>query len=284
MNNTIKLAFEILNKNLLLTQPLIVFIFILSISSGMINRLQNNLPLLLVYTLAMGLLFIAFVAGWGNMFKNAISSEINETLSDEEKRENAYNIGKYFFSGVGEYFLSVLGLSILYFFITAIISFLIFKLGVQFIGIPNIDFAKLNEASATFASSQNYFASLPVAEYVKLTKWLLLIMSVSTGLQYITMWWFTSLFNDTKNPFLAISFGTKFFFKNILNIIVLALFLFLLHVITSMINVVFVANVILSLVAFIVFIYYITYYIVLIFLYYAKETKNNINSRNDCIG
>lgn len=285
-------AFKITNENIILTTPLILFLFLLSIYLEVARNAPANIlsmSLLLITTLFM---LAAFFAGWFNMVKKAIDVNKQEILADEERAKASFNLIKEIPAGLGEYFLPFIGSIILYFILFIVLSLVSYKIGVHFLGkidlTPNELKIILNAGEA-----KSLVSSIPAAKLAKLQIWYLLFLVVMTVHYFITMFLAPEIVIRTKNPVIAFGRSVKFIFKNFVSAVVLFLYVNIVSFLASIaINGImllhFIPNFITALVSMLIYFYFIVYVVVLIFLYYdselAEKTQNTCNSGADSLG
>lgn len=268
-------SFGITWRNLILTQPFILFMLIFSILSGGLAGVMRNNAAFIVCTLSLLLLITAFLAGWFYMTKKTISFDLDDTTEADDKAYKSFGLVKQFFPGVGEYFLPVTLLGILYLLFTLCVVFLAFKLGIKYIGMPDIDIAKLNAAADSSRDMQAYFSTLPYDKVLSIVKWVSYSFLIAIGIQFFTMWWIPALFYNTKNPLKAFLLGIKFLFRKFGASLGIMLFLMMFNFFISFVTTVSGQNIMLSLLSLLLFFYYATYYIVLIFLYYGQNGEHS---------
>lgn len=287
--NAINKSFVIVWRNFILTQPFILFCLIFTILSGGLYGTMRNGAAFFIFTFSLVMLAVAFAAGWFYMTKKTIAYELDDlTQNEEEKALNSIWLIKHFFPGVGKYFLPVVAIGILYAAFSFVVFFVGYKLGIKFIGIPDINMASLSAASESVKDMQAYFASMPVDNALAIIKWFFYVFAISTGVQIVTMWWAPALFYNTKNPLKAFWFGVKFLFRKFGATLVIVFFLMLLNFLISLVTSAFGQNIVVSFISLVLYIFYVTYYVVLIFLYYGQNgehsAKNYINSGDDSDG
>lgn len=277
---TIKRAFLILNNNLILSQPFVLYLLVAVLAFGAVAS-GINPSALIILIFSMVFLSVAFLAGWFYMDKKVIEYEITTTLEGDEKAIGSVSLFKEFFPGVGEYFLPVLGSLILYFAALALVFWGFYEIGLREFGAPGFDLNKINEASKSYLAMKSYVASLPQPQVILLLKWILYISFFSFVFQAATMWWFAPLYYDTKNPFRAMLLAFKFFVSNFAPSLGIFVFLGIFNIFVSAFNSLAGNNLILLFLSFILYFYYVTYYIVLIFLYYGEKNGYYSYSRSD---
>lgn len=288
-------AFKITNQNIILTTPLILFLFLLSIYLEVARNAPATIlamVLLMVTTLFM---LAAFFAGWFNMVKKAIDLEKQDFLAEDERARASLGLLKELPAGLGEYFLSFIGGIILYFILFAVLSLVSYKIGAHFLG--KIDLTQ-NELHMILSSTdaKMVISSIPAAKLAKLEIWYLLFLSVMTIHYFITMFLAPEIVIRSKNPIIAFGRSVTFLFKNFLSALGLFLYVNIVSAAASLlINGImllhFIPNFITALVSMLIYFYFIVYVIVLVFLYYDSESgekfeigENNCNSGTDSLG
>lgn len=288
ISTAIKKSYSIVWRNLILTQPPILFLLIMSILLGGFNRLGANIYVLIIFITSLLFLTISFFAGWFQMTKKTIAFELDESTNNEEKALKSFGLVKHFFPGVGDYFLSITGVGMLFIILTGLFSYISLKFGIKFLGALDIEFLKKSLEITTANDMNIYFSSLSEEKLMSILKWFSYLFAVQTLGQLIVMWWIPALYYKTKNPITALFLNFKYLFKHPLKSITILMYLIILNIIISLISSFFTQNSILSLISFLLFFYYITYYVVLIFLYYGQNgestAKDYINSGNDSDG
>ena len=99
MSLYIKKAFKITQENLIVAQPLIIFLIIISLTTAALAT-QTNKAAYIVFLVANVLLATAFFAGWFYMIKKTIDhnkkAENGGYSSDKDRAEASFALGKYF--------------------------------------------------------------------------------------------------------------------------------------------------------------------------------------------
>lgn len=285
-------AFKIINENIILTTPLILFLFIFGIYLDVARNAPESIlsiVLLLVTTLFM---LSAFFAGWLYMVKKAVDLEKKQFLADEDRAKASLGLIKELHVGIGEYFLSFIGAIILYFILFLVLSLISYKIGIHFLGKIDLSFNEL-KMILNATEVKTLVSSLPAAKFVKLEMWYLIFLVVMTIHYFITMFFAPEIIIRTKNPIIAFGKSIAFMFKNFLSAVVLFLYINIISflgslLINSIMLLHFIPNFISSLVAMLLYFYFIVYVIVLVFLYYDSEIReknqNNCNSGSDSFG
>ena len=259
------------NEYIVLATPLILYslvssMYLLVSASG--GKLINLLLAIIMFVLMTG----AFVAGWFNMIKSAIT---------KPDREDPNSLLKEFIPGVGEFFVSSIG-ALLLMFIIAIISLTFsYHIGINTIGNPTISTEALSNALQNPASLKAFVAGLSIEQLTKINHWNMLILGTVTLVYFITFLHIPCLFFKNKNPFIAffISLKDTFsrpFFKT-LGIFTL---IFVLNFIISILSGVFGANTLIHFLLTLANFYFITLVGVGVFYYYYQNFVKSYIGQN----
>lgn len=281
--NYIQKAFDITKENMILAQPLVIYMLVLSFTLAGLGT-QSNPALRLVFLTTNILLATAFFAGWFSMIRQGIflnkKIENGEFKNAEDRMKASWDLGKTFFPGVGDNFLNVTSTSILFIISFLVITYLFYKLGTNFLPNPNLDLNKMYAAAnSTTAELQKYLLSLSIDQIKAINLWGLYISGIVSAFTFATMFLFPAIFTNNKEekeffllvPFTAFARNVVFLFKNILGSIGIFVFLFSLNTIFSILSLIFNLNIFLSIVGLILSFYVMTYAMVLIFLYYEEK-------------
>lgn len=276
-------AFKITNENIILTTPLVLFLFILSIYFGVAKNAPENLAsavLLLITTLFM---FSAFCAGWFYMVKKAIDLDKQEFIIDEEKAKGSFNLIKEVPVGIGEYFFSFVGGIILYMGLITLMSVVAYVIGLHLIGQVGVSLVELKMALSSSVAMKSLVSSLSSEQLVKLNAWNFLVVFVMSVFSFITMFWSAQIVMKNKNSFIAFFQALSFTFKNFFSSIVLFIYISFVNFAVSLINAVAVVHPILYFVSMLVYFYFVVYVVVLVFLYYDSENNRKIEEYEEKI-
>lgn len=274
-------AFKITNENIILTTPLVLFLFLFGIYMGIARNIPEtvySIILLLATTLFM---FSAFFGGWFFMVKKAIELDRQEFIAEEEKAKASFGLIKEIPRGIGEYFLSFVGGLILYVGLTILLSFAAYQIGLHSIGKLNIGILELKMALSSPVAMKSLVSSLSTEQLVKLNYWNFLLLGFMALFSFITMYWGAHIVIKNKNPLMAFFQALGFTFKNLLASLILFLYISFLNFTVSLINAVAIINPILYFISMLIYFYFVVYIVVLVFLYYDSE---NIQKTESCCG
>lgn len=272
-------AFKILNENIILTTPMLLFIILFIFYLGLGRIIPGN-PLYGILIILTALFMLAaFFAGWLFMIKKAIDLDKQQFDSEESKAKMSFALIKDIPTGVGEYFLSFLGASILYGCLIFVFMLLTYKVGLHVIGKVHFDPVALKAALNSQVQMRAFVSTLSVDQLVKLNKWNLLIMLSMTTFSFVTMFWASEIVYRTKNAFWAFFKSLSFLFKNFLPSIILFVYISVLNFAISLFSSFASMNKILHFVSSIVYFYFVVYIVVLVFLYYDSELSKKVENK-----
>lgn len=273
-------TFKITNENIILTTPLVLFLFLLSIYLEVAkNAPQNFIASILLITTILFMLS-AFFAGWLYMVKQAIELDKKDFVIDDERAKASFNLLKDLPIGIGEYFLPFIGTLILYTVLMVGLFIMSYKLGLYFIGKVGLTFAQLKIAMGSAAAMKSLITTLSAKELIKINYWYLLFLASASFFSFITMFWAPEIIFKTPNPILALGRAIVFTFKHFLSAIILFVYVSLVNFMVSTVNAISTINPILYFVSMLVYFYFVVYIVVLVFLYYGQENQPKSQAKN----
>lgn len=280
-------AFKITNENIILTTPLVLFLFLLSIYLGVAKNVPENLASAILLLITILFMLSAFFAGWFYMVKRAVDLDKQEFIIDEDKSKASFNLIKELPIGIGEYFFSFIGGLILYVALMILLSFVAYKLGLHFIGRVDLNLLQLKVALSSHAAMKSLVASLSNEQLARLSAWNFLILGVMSLYSFITMFWSAQIVNKTKNPFIAFFKALSFTFKNFLAALILFIYISIINFFVSFVNALSSIHPIVYFISMLIYFYFVVYVVVLVFLYYDSEnnkTEYNCDCGTDSFG
>lgn len=269
-------AFKITNENIILTTPLVLFLFILTIYLGVAKTAPANIFSLALLLLTILFMLSAFFAGWFYMVKKAIDIDRVEFIIEEEKAKASFGLLKDFPSGIGEFFLPLNGGIILYSILFVAFLFLAYFIGQHYIGDFGLGLDALKNALKSTDAMKSLLGSLSSEQLVKMNAWNFLVMGTTSLFSFITMFWTAEIIYNTKNPFWAFFKSLKFTFKNFLSSLILFVYISFVNFAVSLINALSTSNTILYFISMLIYFYFVVYIIVLVFLYYGSEKTSTV--------
>lgn len=279
MSLYIQKAFNITKNNIIIAQPLVIFMLIITLTSAALTQ-QTNKIAYIIFAAANVLLCTAFFAGWFYMIKKAVEHnkkvENNEYKDDKEAAEASFALGKEFFPGVGEYFLPMTFTIIAYVVVYALLLFFSYKSGLRFLPHPHINWTEfMTAANSTPMEMQKYVMTLSFDQLKAINLWMLFLGGAASVFAFLTMYLFPAVYDKKEffllTPFSAFNRNLIFVFKNFLGSFAIIVFLFFLNMFLSVLSIFFSINIILAIAGLIISFYFMTYAVVLIFLYYEEK-------------
>ena len=264
-------VFNITNKYIILATPLILYSFlstiymVISASSG---KIINLIFAIILFLLMTG----AFISGWFNMIKLAVSN-----FNDE----NPNNLIKEFPSGVGEYFLSsTTGLLIMIGFGSLLLS-LSYSIGIHYIGEIGISADTLAKALQSTSELKTFVYSLTPEQLEKMNLWNMLILGTISLVNYLLILYFPTIFFKSKNPFIAFFISIKALFsKKILKTTSIFILIYIINFLISIFSALFGNNAVMHFVLTLINFYFITIVGVGIFYYYYENFVKILIGKN----
>lgn len=283
MIKTIKNSFIVLKENIIIIQPLVIYMLLIGV---LLKPLFFATSITLSAILLLICIFLsttAFLAGWLYTVKVAIAQKDTVYNTPEEKSLASLSLLKQYFIGVGDYFIPITIAVLLYLALFAAFGFLAYKAGMHFIGKPEFDIATLKHLSTqSYNDVYTYFASEKFSDkrILSIYNWSLYFSFISLFFTIITIFWYPTIFYKTKNPIMAFFSNLKFTFINFFDTTIVVLFLAFLNVALSLVNALAPLNIIFSVISLLLMFFYMSYYIILVFLYYAEKTQDNSDNRS----
>lgn len=284
MLNIIKKSNKILKNNLIFIQPLLMYLLMILTSIPYI--INNNIFYItrIIIFISMILLTIAFSAGYFYINKLGI---INYNENDEKEEITIKSIQNFkkFFEGVGAYFIKTFCAFIISSIISFICLYFTFKFCNHFIGIPNFinEIPKLLQATSQ-AEILNIINNISFHDLSVFILWMLVINTITSLLSCFTLIYFSVLNFENFNLIKSLIESIKFILKNILEIVLLLLYICLIYILLNIISAIFGTNSFGQIITIILFTIYLNYYVILVFCFYNEKTKNNSNNRTEFIG
>ena len=282
-----KNAFRLTNEGIILTIPLILFIWVITLYLTYAKSVVDTPPEAASALITLLCMVGAFCAGWFYMVKESIALSQKEFIMDDDRAKAILNLIRKIPAGIGKYFLSFVGMSLVSLLIFALFAGGIYKIGMHFIGSIDFTAAQIRSAMASPQDMKVFLDSLSIDQLYKLGNWNLLFMAATTIMSFLTMLWVPEIIYKTGNPLLALFKSIKKLFVKFGKSIGLFLYLTLLNFVISFANTFSVLHPILYMLMMIAYFYFLVYVVVLIFSYYDKEfnyhehEESNSDSRSN---
>ncbi len=277
MRELFKDAVKITNYNIILAIPLIVFIKVLDLYSLFSRYNIDSMPKFLIASITVLFMFGVFCAGWFNMVEGAVKLSKKVFVLDKDRARATMNLFKKFPEGVGKFFLSFVGVYIIFLFIQAIATPLVYWLGVNIIGgLDNASMQHLQELAinSELAANQGmpaFIDKLSVEQVIFFGKWSLLFMSITSVIMYLLMLWIPEIICCSTNPLTALWRSLCKLFKDFFVTVRMFLILWFTGFVLLFVNTFAVINPVAYIIISIVMFYFSLYLVVLIFLYFDRK-------------
>ena len=173
--------------------------------------------------------------------------------------------------------MSFVGVYVIFLFIQAIATPLVYILGVNIIGgldaesMQHLQELTINTELASNQGMPAFIDKLSIEQIIFFGKWSLLFMSVTSVIMYLLMLWIPEIVCCTPNPLLALWRSLVKLFKDFFTTVRLFITLWLIGFALLFINTFAVINPIAYIIMSIVLFYFSVYFVVLIFLYFDRK-------------
>lgn len=274
-------AFKITNENIILTTPLVLFLFLLSIYLGVARSAPEAPSSFILLSITTLFMLSAFFSGWFFMVKRAVDLDKIEFIIDEDKARASFNLIKELPIGIGEYFFPFIGGLVLYSALGLLLFFVAYEIGLHFVGKVGISLLELKSALNSPIAMKALVSSLSAEQVTKLNAWNFLFLSTMAVFSFITLFWGAEIILKTKNPLCAFFKALIFTFRNFLSAIIVFIYISTINFAVSLINAISTVNPILYFVSLLIYFYFVVYVVVLIFLYYGNETTEQVQNNSD---
>ncbi len=271
MRKLFRETFSITNDNIIISFPLILFMWILTLYISFSSQSVNSLPLLILSSVTVLVMMSAFFAGWFYMIKKAVKLSKQVFVLDTDRAKATFNLIKTLPAGIGKYFLSYLGMIIIAAFIVFITGVCVFQLGIHIIGKLDLNPEQLKNVLSSAADMKAFLDSLSFEQLVKLNNWNLLFLAATTVTSFLFMLWVPEIAFCNRNPLTALVFSVRKLFAKFAKSLKLFIFITILNFVLSFINTFSMFQPILYFIMTVVYFYFLVYVVMLIFLYYDRE-------------
>lgn len=265
-----KEAFKTANDCIILTIPLVLFMWMLSFYFAFSNAVVNVPAEIILAFITVLFMTGAFLSGWFFMVQKAIEVSKGVYVLDEDRAKATMNLFKVIPLGIGKYFLSFIGMILLFLFIVTLTGAAVYKLGIHFVGNVFTQ-EQLTGALTSTQDMKAFIDSLSLEQLIKLNLWNMLIMGATTILSFLFMLWVPEIIYSTVNPFTALFKSIKKVFCKFPKSIVLFIYLSFMNVIMSFLSTFALQHPLLYLLIMVIYFYFVIYVVVLVFSYYERE-------------
>jgi len=272
-----KKSYDILRQNLIIIQPFILYLLLLSLVLGSIHSVSGSLQtVLIIFLISIFALTCAFIAGWLQLFQAAIRTFDKDTFS--LRSEMSFGILREFFPAVGRFFIPITMAVILYFIMLFGVFKLIMFLGVKYIGFTqNITPENIKAVFENKAQMEAFVLSLTSEDRLKLLKWDLLSIFLIGFYSYITMFWFPAILMNGENAFKAFFTGVKAVFSKPFTTLGIFSIYWVVNFCVNIISAI-IPNLLIAHILNLMFLIFITSYFIMVnFVYFEENSGNNIS-------
>ncbi|MBO5948334.1 hypothetical protein J6Q66_05815 [bacterium] len=269
-----KNSFLITKNNLILIQPLILFLLITSFSVLPLQKLQQNAYGFYLVLLNILLLCSAFVAGWFGMIKKAVLNYRYKEMGVEYETNKDISLLKSFFPSVGQYFFPTCALGLLLSLITFVFIQVMAKVGLFLFSDISLLVKTLEISAKSVGEQVTFLNSLTTEQVMLLNKWLVFFMVTHFLFYLFLVFSPTIMFFKSKNPFIVLGQSISCVFKRPIVVISICIYLSFLGFIISGINALNL-NLVFSLIRLFITLISIIYFVVVVFLSYEELFDSN---------
>ena len=163
--------------------------------------------------------------------------------------------------------------------------FVITRFCINVFGEPKLlyDFPKIAKATSQ-AEIYNYINNITFDEKITFVNWMIIVNLAAAIMNFFIILYFAVISFEKMHILKCFLTAIKFFFKNIIGVVAIIIFTFILYVCLNILSVVFGTNSLSFVILIILFTIYLNYYLLLVFCFYYDKTKNNSNNRTELIG
>lgn len=286
MIKILKETFAILNKNLWLLFLFMTISYIGLVYFSVLRASANTAVQITVGLVTLLFIVVAGVAGFFHTMRTTVDAEMSNEATPR------FELIKNFPKGVSDYFLSSFGVIVIYLVITFIVFSGAMMIGKNLIGTFSFSPEDLAKAMSSVEALAEFQKNIPPEDFVKLSKWHLLYLLISSIVTYVMIYWLPETFYKTKNPFVSLFRAVKKVVLNPFKTLQLFVTIVLINIVTSLIMALIMPIPILMFLVYFVYFYGFLYILLLTFNFYRNnfvdsdkvyiaETVEEIEEDND---
>ena len=265
MIKILKETFAILNKNLWLLFLFMTISYIGLVYFSVLRATAHNTTQITIGIVTLLFIVVAGVAGFFHTLRSTVDAEMT---NDETPR---LELLKSFPKGVSEYFLPAFGIIVIYLIITTLVFSAAMLIGKNLIGTFSFTPEELGKAMGSVEALAEFQKNVSPEDLLKLSKWHLLYLTLSSILTYLLIYWLPETFYKTKNSVLSLWRAVKKVVLNPLITLQLLITLVLINIITSVIMALFMPIPVLTFLVYFVYFYGLLYILILTFNIYRNK-------------
>lgn len=265
MIKILKETFAILNKNLWLLFLFMTISYIGLVYFSVLRASAHNTTQITIGIVTLLFIVVAGVAGFFHTLRSTVDAEMT---NDETPR---LELLKSFPKGVSEYFLPAFGIIVIYLIITTLVFSAAMLIGKNLIGTFSFTPEELGKAMGSVEALAEFQKNVSPEDLLKLSKWHLLYLTLSSILTYLLIYWLPETFYKTKNSVLSLWRAVKKVVLNPLITLQLLITLVLINILTSVIMALFMPIPVLTFLVYFVYFYGLLYILILTFNFYRNK-------------
>jgi hypothetical protein len=271
-------SFKILRENLIIVQPFILFLLLISfLATSVQNIPSGKSPALIVFLVSLFALSCAFLAGWFQLFQAAIRNSRREFSSVEEKVEASMNSFREFLPAVGRFFIPITIAVVLYIVMFFGVMKLVMLLGMKYIGFTqNISPNNMMSILSDQSKIKPFVESLTQIDRNKLFQWDMLMLCFTGLFSYLTMFWFPAIMLNGENPFKALFTGIKSALGHPLDSLGIFFTYWIVNILTSFIGALTAGFFVFELLNLMLVVFVTVYFIMVNFVYFEEYSADHI--------
>ncbi len=277
-----KRVFRATNEGIILTIPIALFWWVITIYIDFSKNVVDTLPEMLLSAVTMLFMISGFCAGWFYMVKKCVKFAKKDFIFDKDRNKESFNLLKAFPIGLGRFFLYFVEVSLLFLGIALSMGYLMKTLSFDYL--KEIIAVLGNAGLSSFSGDdiKAFLDKLPPEDILDIfhmisapvIKIILTITLIPTIVSFLLMLWMPEIIYTLKNPLIALFTSIKKVFVHFGNSVKLYIYLSVLQLLISLLGPFSLKNPILYMLMIIVYFYFLVYVVVLIFSYYDQEFRD----------
>ena len=272
-------AFKTTNDGLILTIPLALFWWLITLYIDYSKAVVDTIPEMILSVITMLFMTSAFCAGWFYMVKKSVKFSKKHFILDKDKVNESISLIKAIPIGIGRFFLHYVEVSLLFLVIALLMCILL-----KFVTLPFV--TEINEVLVNFGISvsspqemREILDKLPPEQIMKLfdmifapsVKLVLTVIIIPAIFSFLLLLWMPEIIYTHRNPLVALFNSIKKVFIKFWKSLNLYIYITIIQMLISSLGAVSLINTLFYLGAMVVYFYFLVYVIVLIFSYYDSE-------------
>lgn len=269
-------ALRVTNNNIIITIPLVLFVYVLDLYTNFSKPGIDNFPKLILASVTVTFMIVVFCSGWFYMIKKAVELSKKVFVLDLDRARETLKLYKKMPEGIGELFIPFMFWYIILFVFQIFLFPAIYYIGSKLIGNFDDSFlASIQSVQLSTLNEGHYFVdSLSFEQLIFLFKWSLLLMISFSIIAFFLMLWIPEIVYKTRNPLKALWYSWIKLFKNFFLSAKIYVGLWLLGFILLFLNTFSLVNPAFYILINVMIYYYIVYAVILVFMYYDKKYNN----------